>query len=325
MSLKIVAGIDEAGLGPKLGPLVVSSVVFRTKHDPQHTTLHELMPDTLTRDAPLEDFRLRLDDSKKVYRGARGLAHLEKTALGFWSAMHGKRPNNLGEWLEKLAPETLKGIKACPWYGTHPLDLTLPRVVTSELIDRSSERLLTEMKSNGCQALAFRQRILTAPDFNRMIETEGNKAIVLGSLVRDLISKLPLLGEGAYTQVDVDKLGGRIYYGDMLQSLFPHKKLALEEENPACSSYCIRHKNKRTRIAFTRKGDRLHAHIALASIFSKYTRELLMQLFNRFWLSHAPSLKPTAGYPQDAARFLNEIVDLTRTTRIDPSRFTRIR
>jgi hypothetical protein len=29
--------------------------------------------------------------------------------------------------------------------------------------------------------------------------------------------------------------------------------------------------------------------------------------FNRFWLEHVPGLKPTAGYPTDAARFFEAI------------------
>ena len=40
---------------------------------------------------------------------------------------------------------------------------------------------------------------------------------------------------------------------------------------------------------------------------SKYLREVLMLEFNRFWREHIPDLKPTAGYPVDAARFLQAI------------------
>jgi hypothetical protein len=29
--------------------------------------------------------------------------------------------------------------------------------------------------------------------------------------------------------------------------------------------------------------------------------------FNRFWQAHVPGLKPTAGYPGDAARFFEDI------------------
>jgi hypothetical protein len=34
---------------------------------------------------------------------------------------------------------------------------------------------------------------------------------------------------------------------------------------------------------------------------------LLMGEFNRYWEKHVPGVKPTAGYPGDAARFLKDI------------------
>ena len=51
------------------------------------------------------------------------------------------------------------------------------------------------------------------------------------------------------------------------------------------------------------RADTEHFCVALASMASKYLRELLMLEFNRFWQSHVADLKPTAGYPGDAARF----------------------
>ena len=47
--------------------------------------------------------------------------------------------------------------------------------------------------------------------------------------------------------------------------------------------------------------------VALASMVSKYLRELLMGCFNGYWLGEVPSLRPTAGYYQDGLRFLKEI------------------
>ena len=44
-------------------------------------------------------------------------------------------------------------------------------------------------------------------------------------------------------------------------------------------------------------------------MFCKYVRELAMELFNQFWQRHLPDLKPTKGYPLDAKRFREEIVE----------------
>jgi ribonuclease HII len=56
-------------------------------------------------------------------------------------------------------------------------------------------------------------------------------------------------------------------------------------------------------ITFQPRADSADFCVALASMYSKYLRELLMMEFNRFWRRHLPELKPTAGYPTDASRF----------------------
>ncbi len=46
---------------------------------------------------------------------------------------------------------------------------------------------------------------------------------------------------------------------------------------------------------------------ALASMTSKYLRELSMRAFNDYWCGRVQNLAPTAGYPRDARRFMNDI------------------
>jgi hypothetical protein len=46
---------------------------------------------------------------------------------------------------------------------------------------------------------------------------------------------------------------------------------------------------------------------ALASMASKYLRELAMAALNAFWSARVPGLRRTAGYPQDASRFKSDI------------------
>ena len=47
----------------------------------------------------------------------------------------------------------------------------------------------------------------------------------------------------------------------------------------------------------------------LASIFSKYVRELFMRLFNEYWQGLLPGLNATAGYWTDARRFLAQLAE----------------
>ena len=60
-------------------------------------------------------------------------------------------------------------------------------------------------------------------------------------------------------------------------------------------------------MTFASKSDEKHMPVALASMVAKFTRELHMMRFNRYFASLVPDIKPTAGYVQDGRRFLKEI------------------
>jgi ribonuclease HII len=61
-----------------------------------------------------------------------------------------------------------------------------------------------------------------------------------------------------------------------------------------------------TEIRFQTKAE-AHFPVAVSSMVCKYTREVMMELFNQFWSEHVPDIKPTKGYPVDARRFKSEI------------------
>jgi hypothetical protein len=61
------------------------------------------------------------------------------------------------------------------------------------------------------------------------------------------------------------------------------------------------------RIEFLVGADGLRLETALASMLAKYLREIAMGLFNAWWAARIPAIKPTAGYPQDASRFISEV------------------
>ena len=65
--------------------------------------------------------------------------------------------------------------------------------------------------------------------------------------------------------------------------------------------------------------------VALASMLSKYLRELHMLVFNRYWNSYEEKLKPTAGYVLDARRFLADTADLRNRLETDPGLLIRSR
>src|SRR6476661_8551754 len=74
-------GLDEAGYGPNLGPLVLSSSAC---HVPAGAPdcLWECLAAAVRKAEHPDDGRLLIDDSKKVNEGKAGLAKLEAGVLG---------------------------------------------------------------------------------------------------------------------------------------------------------------------------------------------------------------------------------------------------
>jgi ribonuclease HII len=83
--------------------------------------------------------------------------------------------------------------------------------------------------------------------------------------------------------------------------------VVVHEEGMNRSVYSVLGLSRPVRLIFQPRADSAHFCVALASMCSKYLREVLMLEFNRFWQTHLPGLKPTAGYPGDSARFFEEI------------------
>ena len=60
-------------------------------------------------------------------------------------------------------------------------------------------------------------------------------------------------------------------------------------------------------VVITPRAERQSFVVALASMISKYVREVFMHHWNAYWQQYVPALRKTAGYPRDAGRFLREI------------------
>jgi hypothetical protein len=105
----------------------------------------------------------------------------------------------------------------------------------------------------------------------------------------------------------IDKHGGRNTYAAMLQDAVPEGMILAHQEGMARSVYSVAGVEREVRWTFQPRADAEHFGVALASMVSKYAREVLMGEFNRFWQERVPGLKPTAGYPGDARRFYEAI------------------
>ena len=121
--MAVVAGIDEAGYGPILGPLVVSGTAVRVPDGEAGNDLWKALGTSVTRDAPRERPLLRVADSKVVHTGD-GVGALDRTVLPFVS-LTGEAPRTIRQLLALLRGAPPEDLDHYPWY--HAKDRILPR------------------------------------------------------------------------------------------------------------------------------------------------------------------------------------------------------
>src|SRR5262245_35327620 len=98
-----VVGIDEAGYGPNLGPFVQAAVALQLPDNDLRGW--KTLKSFVRRIDEVDDGRLVVDDSKKVYAGGAGL---ELLASGVFAAL-GSRPRGTAELLKTVLAEWCRG------------------------------------------------------------------------------------------------------------------------------------------------------------------------------------------------------------------------
>ncbi len=316
--MAILIGIDEAGYGPHLGPMVVTATACATA-DPR-VDLWSALSDIVARRS-VKDGRIPVADSKRIYHPELGLRPLEEAALPFLSCLGLPRPVGFDTFCNFLIGPPEERQPAPPWYQNAPL--MIPTVVPIEELTRTTHRLRMALAHAGITFAAARSRLADPDAFNAGVRQAGNKSEFLFACFAGIVNDLRRAFPADDMIFFVGKHGGKTFYQRNLHALFFFQPLEVVRETRRQSTYRIDDTGRTITIHFLMDGEDRHFLIALASCVSKYLRELSMSLFNRYWQQQVPGLRPTAGYGTDARRFLRAIRSHAAALRIGDETLVR--
>ena len=322
--MAILVGIDEAGYGPLLGPLVVSSAVFRLPDELLRADLWDILQKAVSSQKKGSAGRILITDSKKAYSRSSGIKHLRRTVhacLGATSNHQDEPMHTAAQLIQQLCPDCAGRITEYPWYNALNEHLLHQQPDETQIASGVLKRTLAE---NAIHLIGIHSECLDVAFYNSRVSVVKNKSRVLFttlcSLILDVLNNSPA---NDTIQIIVDRQGGRINYQQELLRMFPGFSLSVIRQDEKMSSYELSRSNRAMRIHFCVKADSKYLPVCLASMASKYLREVLMESLNNYFSQICKELKPTAGYWQDGQRFIKDIENRIPSLSIDYGKLVR--
>lgn len=322
----LLIGLDEAGYGPLLGPLVLGGCALEVPH--AGIDAWQALAPAVASDASGSDERLLVADSKLFQaQTPAGRARLEATALAFLELGGVRDPL----WLVRgsCAPDP-RELALHPWYAE--LGRAFPLGAEGAQVERASRQLAEAAAAAGLRVRAARVRLVPEGEFNRDCSSGANKADCLwkhgSALLQGLVrpAREPASAPLDERLVLADRQGGRTRYLAALAQAFPDWHVSASCERAERAEYALAREGEcPLRVRFEPRADARHFATALASCLAKYARECAMDAFNRYFARLAPELRPTAGYVQDARRWLGDAHAVLESARVPRELLVRAR
>jgi ribonuclease HII len=252
----LIVGVDENGLGPLLGPLVVTAVAFEAEGYDRRAFFES------------SQGSLVADDSKNLFSKAR-LNKAETETLA-WLAEFGHHPQTAQALRDIVVQKAPWGL-ACQGNGVCSLKaerLALPCFGGTE--DTSAAARLPGITPVGIKAIS-----LCPGRYNEALASGMGKLELDFRLMYALVSAF-----GAETGGELLALCGKVgatrSYGSWLSRAGAVLFSAIHEQ-PARSEYRVAGLGT---LNFEKDADSLHLPVAVASMIGKYLRELAMRELN---------------------------------------------
>lgn len=302
-------GADENGLGPRLGPMIVTAVLARV------TPEGERLVGKPARGA----LAARLGDSKQL------VAHGDVALGEAWARALATRGCGRTAFAGGSADELVHTISAddrgalralCPahveaqcWSAAGE-----PFAASDELV-ATVARDLDRLAQKGVEIVGVRSIILCAKRMNDGLDAGKSRFVLDLHAMERLVLELRAAAGEDVTAV-CGKVGGFGKYGSVFGPLGGRLHQVVEEGR-ARSAYRFPGVGE---IAFVRDGDATDLCVAMASLVGKWLREVLMARVVRHYRGEAPELPDASGYYDPVTTRFIEATRLLRERREVPDR-----
>jgi ribonuclease HII len=304
----IHVGIDENGLGPRLGPLVVTAITARVETG-------DVARDALAPGRARGTLRSRLADSKKlVSHGDIALGEAWARALG--RRMKAPSPASDVESTQGLVGllslDSLDELRTpCPQaHGGQCWDTAGEGLFAGEELVVRIEKDLDRLAARGIQVLGAACVVVCARRLNEGVDRglsrfdmdlHAMERLILAARERagdDVVATCGKVGGFDRYPPAFGPLGGRLH--------------AVVSEGRVRSEYAVPGVG---RISFVRDADDRHLMVAMASLVGKWVREVMMARVVRYHRAEHPGLPDASGYHDPVTAAFIEATALSRRRR----------
>ena len=302
-------GIDENGLGPRLGPMIVTSILAHVDDAGAK----------LVSSRPRGSIGKRIGDSKK-------LVAFEDSALGeAWARAIATRAGILArtpdELLAAIAIDAADTLRApCP---SHHVDLCWNTEGETFTADDAAvaacKKDLERLEAKGVRIRRARVAIVCTKRLNEAVDRGLSRFdIDLHTMERLTLDARDEAHDEVYALCG--KVGGFDFYGDRFGPLGGRLHTVLVEGR-ARSEYQVPGVG---RLAFVRDADATHLIVGLASLVGKWARDHLMRRVIRYHRVHDADLPMASGYHDPTTtRFIRASAIIRKKQRVEPTCFER--
>jgi ribonuclease HII len=302
-------GIDENGMGPRLGPLVVTSV---------HAEVDEAGARIVT-SRPRGLVAKRIGDSKKLVAfDDSSLGEAWARAIVARAGLVARTPDELLRAVALDAEDTLRA--PCP---SHHVDLCWNSAGEAFTSDDDAVAAclkdLDRLEAKGVRVRRARVAVVCTKRLNEAVDRGISRFQVdLNTMERLALDARDEAGDEVFALCG--KVGGFDYYGERFGPLAGYLRTVLLESR-ARSEYLVPGVG---RLAFVRDGDDTHLIIGLASLVGKWARDHLMRRVVDFHRAHDSTLAHVSGYHDPVTtNFIRASALLRKRLRVEPTCFER--